>query len=127
VAHGIVIVAGFGCRVRATPAALAAALAATGHDRPDALAIPADRAALLAPLAARLEVPLIPLAAEALVGVVTPTSSPASLRARGTGSVAEAAALVAAGPGARLIVSRRINPDRLATCAIARSSVEGPT
>jgi cobalt-precorrin 5A hydrolase len=121
-----VIVAGFGCRAGATPAVLAAALAATGHDRPDALAIIADRAALLEPLAARLGVPLIPVAAHALHGVATTTTSPASLIARGTGSVAEAAALVAAGPGARLIVSRRINPDRLATCAIARSSVEGP-
>ncbi len=124
------IVAGFGCRARATPAslgaALAAALAATGRDRPDALAIPADRAALLEPLAARLGVPLIPVAADVLAGVVTPTNSLASLIARGTGSVAEAAALVAAGPGARLIVSRRIDPDRLATCAIARSSAERP-
>ena len=47
------IVAGFGCRARATPAALAAALAATGHDRPDALAIPADRAALAVDLIAQ--------------------------------------------------------------------------
>jgi cobalt-precorrin 5A hydrolase len=121
-----VIVAGFGCRAGATPGALAAALAATGHDRPDALAIPADRAALLQPLAAQLGVPLIPVAADALHCVATPTISPASLIARGTGSVAEAAALVAAGPGARLIVLRRIDPDRLATCAIAQSLTESP-
>jgi cobalt-precorrin 5A hydrolase len=121
-----VIVAGFGCRTGASPAALAAALAVTGHDRPDALAIPADRAALLEPLAAQLGVPLIPIAAHTLRGVATPTTSPASLIARGTGSVAEAAALVAAGLGARVIVPRRIDPDRLATCAIARSSSESP-
>ncbi len=115
------IVAGFGCRAGATPAALTAALAATGHDRPDAVAGPADRTALLAPVAARLGVPLIPIDDDALRGTVTPTRSTASLRARGTGSVAEACALVAAGPDARLIVTRRIDPHRLATCAIARS------
>ena len=94
------IVAGFGCRAGATPAALTAALAATGHDRPDAVAGPADRIALLAPVAARLGVPLIPIDDDALRGVVTPTRSTASLRARGTGSVAEACALIAAGPAA---------------------------
>ncbi len=120
------IVAGFGCRTGATPAALAAALEATGHDRPDAVAIPADRAALLRPLADRLGVPLIAVTADALRGTATPTRSAASLAARGTGSVAEAAALIAAGPSARLILPRRIEPDRLATCAIARSSMESP-
>ncbi|ENO84722.1 hypothetical protein C666_16775, partial [Thauera linaloolentis 47Lol = DSM 12138] len=40
--------------------------------------------------------------------------------ARGCGSVAEAAALAAAGQGARLLAIRHISPDRSATCAIAQ-------
>lgn len=47
------------------------------------------------------------------------TRSAASQATYGTGSVAEAAALAAAGPGARLLSARLISPDRLATCAIA--------
>lgn len=39
----------------------------------------------------------------------------------GTGSVAEAAALAAAGPGARLIVPKRSGPDGMAVAAIAES------
>lgn len=115
------IVAGFGCRAHATSASLAEALAATGHV-PDALAAPADRAAIAAPLADALGVRFLPFPSEALAGVETPTHSAASLRARGTGSVAEAAALLGAGPNGRLLVSRRISPDRLSTCAIAIGS-----
>jgi cobalt-precorrin 5A hydrolase len=42
------------------------------------------------------------------------------LAARGVGSVAEAVALAAAGPGARIVVARVISSDRMATCAIAQ-------
>jgi cobalt-precorrin 5A hydrolase len=112
-----VIVAGFGCRASATARSLEGALAATGAT-PHALALPADRAAL----AEGLGLPVIAVVADTLAAINTPTCSPASLAARGVGSIAEAAALAAAGPGARLIVARRISPDRLATCAIA----EGP-
>jgi cobalt-precorrin 5A hydrolase len=77
------------------------------------------KAAHLAPLARKLDLPLIPV--EAIAGIPTPTQSAASLAAHGTGSVAEAAALAAAGPDARLIARRIVSPDRLATCALAES------
>ncbi|WP_294391398.1 cobalamin biosynthesis protein [uncultured Sphingomonas sp.] len=116
------IIAGFGCRAGATPASLRSALALTGARDVTALAAPSDRAHLLMPVAEALGLTLIPLAPDILSGVETPTRSPTSLATRGTGSVAEAAALAAAGPGARLLVTRRIAPDRMATCAIAAAS-----
>ena len=116
------IVAGFGGRAAATAAAYADALAgAWGGGRIDALAAPADRCAALAPLAATLGLPLLALSPEMLEGRATPTRSAISLARRGAGSVAEAAALAAAGRGARLLTSRRISPDRMATCALAIS------
>ena len=117
------IVAGFGCRSGARPASLRAALALAGEGHVvDALAAPADRAPLLAPLAAALGLPLLALPPAALAAITTPTRSAASLAARGVGSVAEAAALAAAGASAQLLVPRRIAPDRMATCAIAEGS-----
>ena len=115
------IVAGFGYRTGADQASLhsALALAQAGHPSVTALAAPADKAALLAPLAEALAVPLIAVLPEELRAVPTPTRSPASLTARHTGSVAEASALAAAGEGARLIAHRHISTDRMATCAIA--------
>lgn len=117
----MVIVAGFGCRSRATTDAFAAALAATGVSRVDRFAIPKDRAALLEAFAHTTGVDVVAVAAEDLGGTTTPTQSPTSLAARDTGSVAEAAALVAAGAGARVTVTRCISPDRSVTCAIAVS------
>ncbi|MBB3346567.1 MULTISPECIES: cobalamin biosynthesis protein [unclassified Sphingomonas] len=115
-----VIVAGFGCRASATAESLAAAFAAAAQGRSvDRLAAPADRVALLAPLARALGVPVVPITDAALAATVTPTRSPASVTARGTGSVAEATALHAAGPGARLLTTRLVSPDRRATCALA--------
>lgn len=117
------IVAGFGCRASATVESLAAALAAAAEGRPvDRLAAPTDRIALLAPLARALGLPLIAVGNDALSAVVTPTRSPVSLAARGTGSVAEASALHAAGPGARLLTRRHVSPDRRATCALAQGT-----
>jgi cobalt-precorrin 5A hydrolase len=55
------------------------------------------------------------LRANALVA----THSPQIEKHRGVGSVCEAAALAAAGIGARLIVSRLISADRTATAAAA--------
>ena len=116
------IVAGFGCRAGATAASLHAALVVASEDHgATMLAIPADRLAIARPLADALDLPLVGIAADALAAIVTPTRSRASLAARGTGSVAEAAALAAAGRGARLLASRRISPDRMATCALAIS------
>lgn len=52
----------------------------------------------------------------------TQTSSESSQIAYGIGSVAEACALAAAGPGARLLGPRAISGDRLATCALAETA-----
>lgn len=115
------IVAGFGFREGASLASLEAALALAqaGLPRVTALAAPADKAPALRPLAEAMSLPLLAPTVEALGVMPTVTVSIASLRARGTGSVAEAAALAAAGPGAALLCARRISPDRMAACAIA--------
>lgn len=57
----------------------------------------------------------------ALNGVSTPTRSPRILARYGTGSIAEACALVAAGPAARLIHLRVVSADGGATAALAQS------
>lgn len=112
------IVAGFGFSTRATLESLRGALAATGG-RPQALATLADKAPALAPLAEALDLPLIAVSGPL---PATETQSAASLSARGTGSVAEATALAAAGPGAYLLAPRAVSPDRLATCALAQGA-----
>lgn len=116
------IVAGFGYRSGATAESLRSALArAQAHMQ--AAGAPITHVATTAdklPLLAALDLPV--LAVESVAGIATPTRSPASLIARGTGSVAEAAALAAAGPGGRLLVPRHISADRLATCAIAEGA-----
>ncbi|PAU76462.1 cobalamin biosynthesis protein [Halomonas salipaludis] len=62
----------------------------------------------------------------ALTQAATLTHSQQSLQARGTGSVAEAVALLAAGPGAALLGPRLISTDRMATVAVARRFIEAP-
>ena len=109
------IVAGVGVSSRATMASLQGALTAAGG-MPDALATLADKAPALAPLAHALNLPLIAVE-EPLPPTLT--QSERSRDARGTGSVAEACALAAAGPGAYLLGPRAVSPDRLATCALA--------
>lgn len=91
------------------------ALALTGV-QVTALATIAERAAALQPLATELGLPLRIVDA---TGIVTPTQS-ARVQARfATGSVAEATALVAAGPKARITVLRVATADGMATCAVA--------
>lgn len=68
---------------------------------------------------------VIPVADAALPTATTITRSRHSLRARGTGSVAEAVALLAAGPGAALLGPRLISADRRATAAVARGALRG--
>ena len=122
------IVAGFGFRTGADVAALRTALDAAQHGCAPVttLAAPHDKLALVSDLAETLGLPVIAVAPDALQIPTTPTQSIASLEARQTGSVAEASALAAAGPGAQLLATRHISPDLMATCAIARSGVEGP-
>lgn len=121
-----VIVAGFGFRAVATQVSFASALARAGGVRPDRVATAADKAgaAVLRDFAAGLGCPVLGVEAARLAMQVTLTRSAASLAARGTGSVAEAAALAAAGQGARLIGPRVISDDGCATCALAEG--EGP-
>ncbi|AIA75754.1 hypothetical protein FF32_13155 [Halomonas campaniensis] len=71
---------------------------------------------------------VIAVADAELSTVATLTHSTHSLQARGTGSVAEAVALLAAGPGATLLGPRIISADRRATAALALLEVpEGAT
>lgn len=113
-------IAGFGLRAAATPASLMAALdAAGGPQGLTALATAADKAdhAALQSLAAHLNLPLLAIPPDQLA---TAAAGPARTPARyGHRSLAEAAALAAAGPAARLLATRATSPDRLATCAIA--------
>jgi cobalt-precorrin 5A hydrolase len=119
-------VAGFGFRAAATTAALQDALAAAGGPQGlTALATAAEKAdapALLA-LAQALALPVRGIGPEALEAQTTTTRSPRIETRLGTGSLAEAAALAAAGPGARLTGPRVVSQDRTATAAIA----EGPS
>lgn len=116
-----VIIAGFGFRVGATVESLASAFARAGGQA-DVFATAHDkaRADVFARFTAGRRVAEIP--PEALAAQVTLTQSAASQAARGTGSVAEAAALAAAGPGARLIAVRVVSEDGCATCALAKGA-----
>ena len=121
-----VIVAGFGFRSGVDMHALHAALdkARQGQPAVTHLAAPQDKIAALAPLAQALGLPLCAIAPAAMAAAPTHTCSPASLKARGVGSVAEACALAAATmpgrPPPRLLTPRQMSPDRMATCAIAQ-------
>ncbi|WAP55330.1 cobalamin biosynthesis protein [Streptomyces sp. S465] len=81
--------------------------------------------------AGRLGVPLRGYPAEALAAVEVPHPSAAALTAVGTAGVAEAAALLAAGPGGELLVPKRKSAPHgrpaMATCAVARRPVGVPS
>ncbi|MEM7496617.1 MAG: cobalamin biosynthesis protein [Pseudomonadota bacterium] len=116
------IVAGFGFRSAATLASLEGALEAAWVGRAvDRLAVPAEKAnaAAIRALAEARSLPLITVSPEALARQNTLSAAPTAVAERFAGSPAEAAALAAAGPGARLDGCRSVSPDRLATCAIA--------
>ncbi|MCA3449187.1 MAG: cobalamin biosynthesis protein [Rhodobacter sp.] len=120
------IVAGFGFRQAATIESLLDALdKARGTQMPSRLATAEDKA--LAPvfqaLAARLGLPGDAITPEALAVTETPTRSARVRALHGSGSLAEAAALVAAGPGASLLGPRAISADRMAACALATGTV----
>ena len=117
-----------GCEVDSLRSALQAALdvASTAHGQPitlahlSALATAADKAhhPALLQLADELQVPNHPIPQPALAD--QPATPSAHVPERyGAHSVAEAAALAAAGPGASLLGSRRISADRMATAALA--------
>ncbi|WP_417280092.1 cobalamin biosynthesis protein [Celeribacter sp.] len=93
-------VAGMGFQSTATPQTLRTALASV--EAVDRVATAAPKAAALAQALGR------DVESAEVAGISTPTMSQASLAAHGTGSVAEAAALVVAGRNARLLNTRKI-------------------
>jgi cobalt-precorrin 5A hydrolase len=115
-------VVGLGFKKDVTLASLREALlAAGGPEGLAAVATVSDKAdeEVLKQLARECGLPIKAVAAEMLVGIDTPTQSKLVVEKFGTGSVAEAAALAAAGPRARLIATRVVSQDRTATAAIA--------
>ena len=115
------IVAGFGFSTRASVDSLADALRrATEVYEAHAFATPTDKMALVGALARIHSVPVHPVPAAQLENIETQTQSTRSMQTRRTGSVAEASALAAAGPGAVLLQARVESADRLATCALAQ-------
>lgn len=114
------IVAGFGFRSGVTLYALQDALErAGGKEGVTHLATLSSKADGLHPLALALGLPLVTLEPAVLRGVATLTQSDRVEGMFGVGSVAEAAALAAAGPGARLRGPRAVSADGTATAAIA--------
>lgn len=125
-----VIVAGFGYRAAAGVSSLRDAFDAACDQVASsmqsvsitALAAPADKARLVAELGQTLELPVIAVEEHQLTAMPTQTQSENSFQARGTGSVAEAAALAGAGEGATLLCPRVVSQDRMATCALAKGT-----
>jgi cobalt-precorrin 5A hydrolase len=116
------IVAGFGFRSEVTLAALQDALdRAGGAKGVTHLATLAAKAEVLTAFGAVLGLPVLAVAAEALAGQSVITRSDRVAALHGTGSVAEAAALAAVGPGARLRGPRAVSADGTATVAIAEA------
>ena len=118
-------VAGIGFRGQANVAslreALKAAIAKAGGGAIDALVTEAGkaRAPVFRELAQALGVPGLGVEIADLGAMITPTQSARVTDMFGTGSLAEAAALVAAGPGARLVAERVVSQDGMGTAAIA--------
>lgn len=115
-------VAGLGFKSDVTLASLREALAtAGGPEGLAAFATVSDKAdaEALKQLARECGVPIKAVSADRLAGIDTPTRSALVMDKFGVGSVAEATALAAAGPRARLIATRVVSRDRAATAAIA--------
>jgi cobalt-precorrin 5A hydrolase len=115
-------VAGFGFRSEATIESLRAALDAAGGPFGLTCLATADNKAganSIRMLAKELHLSIHPTGRADLAKVDVPTHSEKSFETYGTGSVAEASALAAAGENARLLAPRAVSDDRLATCAIA--------
>ncbi|PKG54951.1 MULTISPECIES: cobalamin biosynthesis protein [Halomonadaceae] len=114
-------VAGFGFRREATIESLGQALdqLIDQYGDVDKLAAACSMLPLVEELGRLRGIEVIALADAELPTVTTLTHSEQSLQARGTGSVAEAVALLAAGPNAKLVGPRIISVDRQATAALA--------
>ncbi|KEJ90511.1 cobalamin biosynthesis protein [Sulfitobacter donghicola] len=118
-------VAGFGFRSGASMAslqdALLRALKEAGGEPIQALVTESakSRASVFKELAQTMSLPGLGVRTEDMGQMITPTQSQRVLDQFGTGSLCEAAALVAAGPNAQLIAARVISGDGMATAAIA--------
>jgi cobalt-precorrin 5A hydrolase len=121
-------VAGIGFRGAATLASLQDALARAQTDGPAPEALATESAKSRAPvfreLAQAAGLPGLGVTAEDIARMITHTQSDRIQDRFGTGSLAEAAALVAAGPGARLVAVRVVSGDGMATAAIADTEGE---
>jgi cobalt-precorrin 5A hydrolase len=120
-------VAGLGFRRNVTLSSLREALlAAGGSEGLAAVATVSDKAdaPALRSLALQLGLPIKSIPAEVLTDIVTTTRSELIQAKFGTGSIAEAAAIAAAGRGAHLISGRTVSQDRMATAAIAEGDGE---
>lgn len=120
-------VAGLGFRTTAPLASLRAVLAEAEAIAGSVSALASTPGKTRAPqLLALAEARALPCHPVCVTGIATPTQSPRLHALHGTGSLAEAAALAAAGPGATLVVNRIISSDGMATCAIAQSKEPSP-
>ncbi|MBT2771697.1 cobalamin biosynthesis protein [Halomonas sp. ISL-60] len=117
-------VAGFGFRSEAPSASLAQALdqLIEQYGAIDQLAAAHSMLPLVKQLGRLRSLEVIAVADAELSSIATLTQSAHSMRERGTGSVAEAVALLAAGPGATLLGPRLISADRQATAALAEGA-----
>lgn len=115
------IVAGIGFRKAAGQASLRDVLARLGQ-HPDALATAQDKAEALRGLAVGIGLAVQAIAPGDLRRQSTLTRSDRVNRLYGTGSLAEAAALAAAGPGSRLLGPRIVSVDGMATAALAETA-----
>ena len=123
------VAVGVGCSRAATAAegreVVAAALAAAGSPAATVLATIDRRSSHPAVVGAAPELPVVGFPSSLLAVVDVPNPSPAVDDAVGTPSVAEAAALLAAGPGARLAVDKRRGATATAAVAIGRPGPPG--
>ncbi len=116
-AAGDRLVVGVGCSQEARADDVRAVVADAVADAVAEAGTPADRAVLVATIDRRAHhpavagaaggLPVVAFPASLLAAVDVPNPSDAVVEAVGTPSVAEAAALLAAGPGARLVVEKR--------------------
>lgn len=122
------IVAGFGFRKGATLESLLDAFARANLSKMPifCIATASDKAEMpvFRKLASQLDLPPVGIAGGSLASRTTLTQSAFAQAHRNTGSVAEAAALAAAGQCANLLGPRVVSSDRLATCALAEG--KGP-
>jgi cobalt-precorrin 5A hydrolase len=118
------VIVGVGFRAGAPASAIVEAMAAAlGPLAAHAIAAADDKSGAPALTRAARGVPVVSITPDALRGADAGclTRSARVRHLRGVGSLAEAAALAAAGPGARLLAPRVASRDGMATAAVALS------